>query len=299
MIHIMTANEPQHQLSPLQQKILELYKEIKVILDRHHLRYYALGGTCIGAVRHRGFIPWDDDLDIMLPDRDYYRFLEICQTELPRHLELILSYERPHCSSLEAKVHDKRTTLIENHELCHPDEYKGVFIDIFKMTGAPEDENERRKFCKKLVMYKRFNEKRRLDFKNLTHPRSKLMWIAVFPLRLLPYRFWSQKIIRMTDKYPYDNSTYVARSWDSQLWRFMMKREEIYGTPVELPFEDTVIPCPQNYDLFLTTVFGDYMQLPPQEEQVAAHSDTGFLDLDRPYTYYQEQYRRNGRLKKD
>ena len=289
----------QHTLSPLQDKILEIFKEVKAILDRHHLRYFALGGTCIGAVRHRGFIPWDDDLDIVLPDKDYYRFLELAPKELPPYMALYLSYEQRHRSSLEAKVHDMRTTFIEEAEINHPEDYKGVFIDIFRMGGTPEDAKERAAFCRRFRNYKRLNEKRRTDFCHMQQFRSKLLWVAALPLRVLPYNFWSDKIMRMTDRYPYDEHSYVALTWEAKMEKRLEKREEIYGETIELPFEDTTIACPANYDKFLRDIFGDYMQLPPEEERVGLHITDGVIDLEKPYAYYQEQFRCNGTIKKE
>ena len=211
--------EQKHTLSPLQGVILEIYKEVKKIFDRHGLRYYAIGGTCIGAVRHHGFIPWDDDLDVALPDVDFKRFIELAERELPPRYKLLISSDCPHRDSLEAKVYDTETTFIESFEKRDPDSFKGVFIDIFPMCGTPENDKGRIKFCKKLVMYKRFNEKRRLRLSDLERTRSKLMWFAVLPLKLLPYRFWTNKIHKMTDKYPFDDVTDPALTW----WRKMEK----------------------------------------------------------------------------
>ena len=291
--------EEKHTLTPLQDIILNIYKEVKQILDRHELRYFAIGGTCIGAVRHGGFIPWDDDLDIALPDVDFKKFLEIAQRELPSNLKLIKSYDRRHCASLEAKVFDCGTTFIEEPERRNPELFKGVFIDIFPLGGTPEDEKQRDKFCKKLVMYKRFNEKRRCRLSDLSRTRSKVMWFAVLPLKLLPYRFWTNKIHKMTDKYPFDAHTYTAHLWDSKLRQFLMKREDIYGGYTELPFEDTVIRCPKNFDKHLRIIFGDYMTLPPEEERRAHHAEKSFVDTEKPYTYYQDHYRKHGTLKKE
>ena len=154
--------EEKHTLTPLQGIILNIYKEVKQILDRHGLRYFAIGGTCIGAVRHGGFIPWDDDLDIALPDVDFKRFLEIAEQELPSNLKLMRSSDRPPLRRrLKRRCLTATPPLSRASKRRYPDEFKGVFIDIFPLGGTPEDEKQRDKFCKKLVMYKRFNEKRR------------------------------------------------------------------------------------------------------------------------------------------
>ena len=291
--------EQKHTLSPLQGVILEIYKEVKKIFDRHGLRYYAIGGTCIGAVRHHGFIPWDDDLDVALPDVDFKRFIELAERELPPRYKLLISSDCPHRDSLEAKVYDTETTFIESFEKRDPDSFKGVFIDIFPMCGTPENDKGRIKFCKKLVMYKRFNEKRRLRLSDLERTRSKLMWFAVLPLKLLPYRFWTDRILRMAQRYPFDEHTVTAHLWDSKALQFLMNRAEIYDGFTEMPFEDTVIRCPKDYDKHLRIVFGDYIKRPPEEERYGHHAETSFIDTEKPYTYYQSIYKKYGKLKKD
>ncbi len=300
MMKTMTASfESKHVLSPLQEQILAIYKEVKKIIDRHNLRAFAIGGTCIGAVRHQGFIPWDDDLDIALPDVDYNRFLQYAPAELPPHLKLARCEDRPHNAALSTKVFDVNTTFIESYETPYPDEYKGVFIDIFLLSGTPEDEAERENYFKKFLRYTRLNEKRRLRPSMLDRTRSKAMWWAVLPLRLLPYRFWSDRLNRLIAKYPYDSHTYISHAWNPYSKHFLLRRDEVYGTPKELPFEDTTMPCVEDCDTFLTAIFGDYMQLPPESERHGIHSGNGVIDLNRPYTYYQQQFRKTGTLKKD
>ena len=294
-----TPAEQPHTISPLQQTILDIFKAVKVILDRHHLRYYAIGGTCIGAVRHQGFIPWDDDLDIGLPDTDYYRFLEYARAELPPRYRLVLSYESRHCASLGAKVTDTQTTFIESYELPFPEHYKGVFIDVFKLTGVPADPRERQKLHNRFVRLARFHEKRRLRLRDLPRMRTKLMYLAVLPLKVLPYRFWSDKIFRLTDSYPFDENPYMAFSWDANIGQVLLEREQVFGDGVALPFEDTVIRCPVDSDKMLTAIFGDYMQLPPVEERVGLHSTVSLIDLERPYTYYQQMAQQTGTVKKE
>ena len=263
--------------------ILNIYKEIKVILDRHHLRYFAIGGTCIGAVRHQGFIPWDDDLDIGLPDADYDRFLKIAEQELPPHLGVVDCTEQRGVSALSAKVFDKNTTFIEAIYRDNPDACTGVFVDIFKLSGCPDDERERARFFKRLRMLCRLNEKRRLRFSQLERTRSKLLWLAVLPMKALPYCFWSDRIKKLTDAHPYDAREQVIFSWDSHFERLMMARAAVYGDGVDLPFEDTEVRCASDYDTFLTVSFGDYMTLPPENERRAKHSDNSIIDLSRPY----------------
>lgn len=277
------THEPSHRLSPLQTKILAIYKEVKKIIDRHGLRCFAVGGTCIGAVRHKGFIPWDDDLDMMLPDRDYELFIQYARTELPAHLQLRMMNEHHHMSSLGLKVYDTATTFIEEQELRYPDEYKGVFIDIFRLGGAPGDGRERAEFCRKLLLYKRLDEKRRLCLRDMHSSRAKLSWIAALPLRLLPYRFWVTRVEKLTGRYPYDSHALSAL-----IPKLIMRRDEVFGDGCELPFEDTTIRCAKDTHQYLSIIFGDYMQLPPESERQGHHALSAFVDLEKPYAYYQQ-----------
>lgn len=277
-----------HSLSPLQQKILEIFKAVRDILERNGLRYFAVGGTCIGAVRHQGFIPWDDDLDIMLPDRDYKRFIEIAAGELPPNLALLDSSLLRHNGSLGLKVYDTGTTFIEEHELPYPEQYKGVFIDIFPLGGAPDDERSQKRFCRRFLTLKRLDERRRLRYRDMHSLAAKLSWLAVFPLKLLPYRFWSGKIKKMTDKYPFDKCQTSAFIWDGLLPKLLMNRERVFSDYTELAFEDTAIRCAKDTHYYLSRIFGDYMQLPPEEQRQGHHALSGLVDLHTPFTYYRQ-----------
>ena len=125
-------------LLPLQEAIYSIYDDFATICDRNGLRYYALGGTLLGAVRHNGFIPWDDDLDVAMPRPDYEKFIEIAKRELPAHLKFMNWQDVPEMEVLFGKVQETRKSVVEDLEKrlgitlsC------GIYIDIFPLDGYP------------------------------------------------------------------------------------------------------------------------------------------------------------------
>lgn len=283
-------------MTDLQNKILEIFTVVEEICRKHNLRYYAVGGTCLGAVRHKGFIPWDDDLDIAMPDQDFRRFVEIARRELSHPYELISIAQLPHSTCLHAKVQNVETTFIEEGEIEYPDSYKGVFIDIFPLFGSPNDAKRRILFDAKLLFLKQLNEKqdrkRKLsDFKRI---KGRILWLLVngfLPVHFFPLHFWAEKWLSSIFKYSADTSTYV-RDCGYRCY----KRSEWYREGVRMPFENTTIVCPKNWERVMETQYGDYMKLPPENERITVHSGGGgIVDLERSYKYYASKRDRKGR----
>ena len=96
-----------------QMKELEILREFQRVCQKYNLKYYAIGGTCLGAVRHKGFIPWDDDIDVAMPVEDYHEFFEVAPKELNSQYEVIGPYTMRHTYGLYNKIHDKETTFVE------------------------------------------------------------------------------------------------------------------------------------------------------------------------------------------
>ena len=120
-------------MNELQSKILEIFKEFDRICRDNDLKYFAIGGTCIGAVRHKGFIPWDDDLDVAMPIEDYARFREVAPSSLAPQYQIYDYEEHEKCGYQFLKLFDRNTTFIEerNNNL---DSCMGVFIDIMPVA---------------------------------------------------------------------------------------------------------------------------------------------------------------------
>lgn len=273
----------------IQQKILEIFTEIDKICVRHNLRYYAIGGTCLGAVRHHGFIPWDDDMDIAMPEKDFEAFMNIAPKELPDNLKLISSDVLCERALFFAKVHDVETTFIECYRNGIATNYSGIYVDIMPLGGAPRNKLQRRMFCNLIDILLRFNEKKYGPFNVKRTVDGKLLWIGMKPVNIfLSHNFYINLWKKLTSKYKFDDSQYIAF-----VWSFRIKspdrvfKKEWFDDYVMLPFENINMRCPCNWDAYLTRHFGDYMKMPPVEEQEFHCSDGGIIDINQSYKIYQ------------
>jgi len=272
-------------VAEIQAVILDIYKEFKKVCDAHGLRYYAVGGTCLGAVRHQGFIPWDDDMDIAMPDKDYWSFLQIAEQELPEHLRIFVCSEQAHNTCLFVKVHDIGTTFVEKKEIPYPDEYKGIYLDILPLCGFPDGDRERRRHAKRIRFLVRLNRQRRQRYSANRKLTSKALWLLFRPFDfLIPVDHWADRWLKVIGKYVCDSSPYMGYAWSPRLNETRIFPSEMFRNPVDLPFEDTLMRCPADYDGMLTRVFGDYMQLPKEQDR-AAHSK-GIVDIHVSYAEY-------------
>lgn len=266
-------------MTDVQKKILEIYKEIKKICDIHNIKFFAIGGTCIGAVRHNGFIPWDDDMDIAIPIEEYEHFLQIAKEELPENLQIYSCDDVRHYRYIFAKVIDKNTTFIERAEYAYNDAYKGVYVDIMPMSGVPSSKCGRTLFCKTLNLLYSFNFCCRFP----KEQHSLKGGAAVSILKFFPYDLFSRCQLKVIKKYPFADSEYVGYVWSKSLSRLIFKKKFFLET-IDVKFEDVEIKCPKGYDEYLTQQFGDYMKLPPAEKQVGHHN--GVVDLENTYLKY-------------
>lgn len=261
-------------MTEVQKVILSIYKEIKKICDAHKINYYAIGGTCIGTIRHKGFIPWDDDIDIAIPIEQYDLFLQFARTELPNYLYVLTCDDAIHYPNGFAKICDNRTMFIMRSSLYYPDSYKGVFVDIMPISGIPVCRIPRLLFCKRIKLLGWLNIKRRYG-----------SGLIQFILKAFPFNFFSSHWIRLLRMHPFKKSKITGYVWWPSWIELLVFPTSFMGDPIELKFEDTTMKCPREYHNYLSFQFGDYMTLPPLEKQITHH---GFIDLNNSFKYYQK-----------
>ena len=275
-------------MNEIQSIILDIYVHIKSICDENDLRYYAIGGTCLGAIRHKGFIPWDDDLDIAMPEKDYKRFIHIANNNLPPYLRLITPKNYVHSICLFSKVHNVKTTLIESVD--YPEDYKGVYVDIMPLYGVPSNRIESKRYINKLRLLQRLNYAKRRSFRECRGLLRKLFWLIMRPFNMfVDDIYYISQWEKVVEKNSFDMSQYTGYLWAKRLKQLIFPKEW-FGDYVEKPFETTTIRCPAGWDSFLKCMFGDYMQLPPEEER-STHGEGGIVDLHRSYLFYQKNNR--------
>lgn len=252
---------------------LEIGKEIKRVCDENGIKYFLDSGTLLGAIRHKGFIPWDDDMDMGMLREDYERFIEIAPKELkPEYFLQTWKTDKSYPYAF-AKIRKKGTVFIEavsQKTIAHNE----IFVDVFPYDIYPDDETVRTKLTKKIMLLKYslwmkdgmtpwLRHKSVLDrllvkakyvphyFYALTHSRDAM--IAEYE-KLMPMHNAE------TSKY------YVEQSGGTPFGKWIIPTE-CFKDFIEVKFEDTMFLVPEKYDLYLKTVYGDYMQLPPVEKR--------------------------------
>jgi lipopolysaccharide cholinephosphotransferase len=247
---------------------LDILVDVAKFCDEHGLRYSLAYGTLIGAVRHKGFIPWDDDIDITMPRADYNEFLRTYNQEGkfykaidPRSSIARHSY---------VKVIDTRTVKIE--PMIEYEEYLGVDIDIFPLDGMPADDKIYDKW------YATMHSIYRKYVYGIMTPNAKSHW-SNFKLRVRKIGvpkdvgILLDKAQTMHEQYPYEECEYVGAlecPWD---WKENRVKKELYEQRVEVDFEGLKFKAPAGYHSILTSIYGDYMCLPPEAERVTHHNN--------------------------
>ena len=276
-------------LNEIQKKCLEAYKEFKRICDKHDLNYFAIGGTCIGAVRHNGFIPWDDDIDIAMPINDLFEFLKISENELDKSYSIYSPKNTKYFMGNFYKLHNINTAFIEKGNVKYPESYKGIGIDIMPMYGMPKGEKKQLRMAKTNDLFLSFNQKNRLPFSDQKSLSSKLKWVLPYPIyKKNNWNYWLEKSIHKYAAIPFNQSDKILFAWR----RFPHKRMktnyksifayEDFSSWCDMRFEDTYIRVPVGWDSYLTRDFGNYMELPPEEKRVSVHN---YLIIDTKHSY--------------
>lgn len=270
---------------------LNILKEVLKILKKYNLRYYAIGGTCIGAIRHKGFIPWDDDIDIAMPREDYELFRKQYYKELPDHI-VKLDYDNSrHHSFIFFKIHNDQTTMVDHYAERQPDRFTGAFVDIMPVDGLPSHAGKRSivingtKLLMKLNTISRWYDLfPRTNMGTAQYFKDCIKKIAGFFLRRADITAVIERII---GKNRYDDSSDICFTWRIgmvELDRVVFCADWFRET-LSVPFEDIMINVPKEFDMYLKQDFGDYMTLPPEGERNSGH-DSYIYDLTKPCSYY-------------
>lgn len=270
-------------MNDVQKCILSIFKEVVKVCDNNNISYYAIGGTCIGAIRHKGFIPWDDDLDIAIPIEQYVFFLECAKKELPVGYCVKMPSDTQHYQSLWAKVCDNRTTFIEESEYNYPDSYKGVFVDIMPISGVPNSKITRSLFCSWLFFLDRSNHILRFCCSS-NEKKRKLKYFPYFILtHLVSFHFFSDLFDKELRRHPFYESQMTGYVWYTCWLKRLVFPTNWFGEGVIIQFEDTTIKCPSEYKRYLQFQFGEYMTPPPIGER---QTHSGIVDLQTPFGKY-------------
>lgn len=273
----------------------EMLEEFINICNVYKLRYYAISGTALGAVRHNGFIPWDDDLDIGMPRKDYDKFLEVAQQHLSKHL-FLQTYDTEYgCPRFFAKIRNSNTTFIEVG--AHKDtRNRGLYIDVFPLDGFPSNKSQAKK-CKKAIkvfdycinyVYTPF-VLRKVIFKS---DGIKKIAKRIFGWYLMHTKYRGYDIQQLNSakeemcrKFDYDDCEYIC-SYGGVYGDKEIIPKSFMGDGVSVKFENFDMTIPEKYDEYLRHFYNDYLQFPPEEKRSVGHPRK-VVDLEKSYTAYQ------------
>jgi lipopolysaccharide cholinephosphotransferase len=255
---------------------------------KNNIRYSLCAGSLLGAVRHHGIIPWDDDVDVMVPRPDYNRLLELSKTDFPKGFSIIHAGNTDHYYLPLAKMTNLNTGMIEMRQNMECP--VGINIDIFPVDVIPEDAQKANE------VYNRFmsDYEKASVAASYTHFQSPFVE-GKFRLRTVLHYFRnhifrsiynSGKIFERMDKSISEENWeqgQKARIYSSYQYHNRLFDKSIFDEYIDIEFNGLKVMCIKDYDIYLTILFKDYMKLPPVEKQVCHHHHY-FLDMDRGYS---------------
>lgn len=252
--------------------MLNMLDEIDCFCREKNITYYLTGGTLLGAIRHNGFIPWDDDIDIALKRKDYEKLLNEFKSN-SGHIEILDYRNKNNFIWPGAKIIDNRTTLIEN------DIKKasiGVNLDMFPLDYLPGDYDHAKQFVKKVSIWKKILTLKYLNCRRERSFLKNLIVILAKLLYLIPDKYLLTKIDKLSRSFENnDDCVYIcnlAGAWGIR----EIANKNIFSKAENHLFENKWYMIPVGYDEFLRNLYGDYMVPPPLEKRVSTHTAIAF-----------------------
>lgn len=250
--------------------LLDMAKELIKICEEHDLRIYASGGSLLGAVRHKGFIPWDDDMDFHMFRNDYDKLISIMKDKDGRYKLACYLYDKKYMYPF-VKFYDSETDCIEYDV---DSKFKlGLYIDIFPVDGLGDDVVEAKEHLKTMSVYVKASRlcRGKVWSSGASHVKKIAASAAKCLCKLYGAKRLNKKIEFFVRKYDIEKSRLCGEIVDSTDQKRICPKKW-FEQIVYLPFEDIELPCPAGYHEYLTSYYGDYMTPPPVENQVSNHN---------------------------
>ena len=271
-------------IQEIQSKLLEILLYFQKFCQENGLGFVLAGGTCLGAVRHKGFIPWDDDVDVFMLRDDYEKLCRIWDERADtEHYSCVRSNDRFNIRHSATEIKDNNTTFINRHS-ADLDIHQGLMIDVIPLDAVPKSKWKQLWQMGDSMMYCCFNFQRLPAHKGKVTYYAEKLALTLVPSFKARYKLWKGAEKRLS-RYSLADAEYVSSFGEGAT--IMRQRFPIrwFRHPAYLEFEGHQMPVPEDYDKWLTISYGDYMQLPPPEERVYRH-DAVFIDLEHSYKQY-------------
>jgi len=247
---------------------LDILRFVDKFCKEKGIKYFLCGGTLIGAVRHHGYIPWDDDIDIMMLRPDYERFVKEFSESNTSYYKIFSHVIDKDVLFPFSKVGDTRTKLIENIRAIKDN---SVNIDVFPIDYLPDDKMARERLVRK--NYRRFITLRRMLTK-CTSDRTMIQNLLLVPFHIFRYVYKPSKLISIITRDAISARPSDTRYCGIIVWGYGLREinnVSNFKSTSKAEFEGEYFDIPVGYDLYLKTVYGDYMKLPPEEKRVTHH----------------------------
>ena len=286
------------ELRQLQAVEIQILEEIIRICNKHNLRWFVVYGTALGTVRHQGFIPWDDDIDIGMLREDYDKFVKVASNELSKGFSMC------HYSVDEKVAHyfvkiRKDDTLFVEESSRRIRSHQGIFVDVFSFDNVPDDKDEKRKHIHKMWKYNKLFVNKSIAkpcdngtgvlkyfFKNCIKKITKLATLA------FSKKYFYKKLDNVVQKYKFADCKSVIQSVTSDLTE--LDKDDIFPT-VKMKFENIYVEVPRNYDKILKGNYGNYMELPPENKRINHAPIKLAFTEEECNDYYKNSIRKGGK----
>ena len=244
---------------------MDLAKKLLEVCEKHNIKIWADGGTLLGAVRHKGFIPWDDDMDFVMMRDDYRKLMEIGPQEFQEPYFFQSFYNDEHSWVGLVKIRRSDTAMIEDKYQYHKEFNRGIFIDILALDAIPSDISKYINVYKKIIKISHLLQNYRMinpqPYPFCVRIRHLLIYMYV---KLRGSKKMYQKMVELLSMNKFKDNNYCALIEISALARrelvnIKRRNKHCYEETIMLPFQDMQIPVPKGYHELLTVMYGDYM----------------------------------------
>lgn len=278
----MAIQEYKSEINELQKIQLSMLKDFDAVCQKHRISYQLFSGTALGAVRHKGFIPWDDDIDVVMLREDYERFFNSASKELDSNKYYVQREFSEHWPMFFSKLRLNGTTYIEKYHSHDARIHQGIYIDIFPCDNLSDSRlmQKLQYIASKIVIAKSLYAR---GYETNSTVKKCFMQFC----RILPTEPFKRLCIRRNDSSSLKVHTFFGGGKKFERSIFL---REWFEQSVKMRFEDSEFPVSAHYDEMLRVMYGDYMIMPTLEQRVCKRH-AAIVDINKPYTFHLEEQR--------
>lgn len=278
----MAIQEYKSEINELQKIQLSMLKDFDSVCQKHRISYQLFSGTALGAVRHKGFIPWDDDIDVVMLREDYERFFDSASKELDSKKYYVQREFSEHWPMFFSKLRLNGTTYIEKYHSHDARIHQGIYIDIFPCDNLSDSRlmQKLQYIASKIVISKSLYAR---GYETNSTVKKCFMQFC----RILPTEPFKRLCIRRNDSSSLKVHTFFG---GGKKFERSIYLREWFEQSVKMRFEDSEFPVSAHYDEMLRVMYGDYMIMPTLEQRVCKRH-AAIVDINKPYTFYLKEQR--------